>query len=332
MRLSCWWARRRLEDLCIFVLSTWLPRLSIKRSAMNFALETPDRGSRVAGSRVDESRVWSPTHRKVFKSWSSNADFMWSLHFWVSLFFFLNAGLNWASRFSHWTRISYEPRVWASTFICFKSFSFSYTNCCVFPFAVWYSSNSLSKKCHFGHIGGADPNMIFVLQKTAIVIADKSRERRSRVSSANMLTLWEIIWDGRLESDSRAPLRKPDFFFGDSIEEDEVVLYDGDYKWLRNRRFFLPNMERMYPLAYLQHMSVRRTMDWELVKPISGGYFRLSVYAWVFSSHIYVADSRRDSIFTYYEKRGVTGPIQFSMKESTPLTVYNNLGYKLFQR
>ena len=32
---------------------------------------------------------------------------------------------------------------------------------------------------------------------------------------------------------------------------------------------FLPNKERMYPLAFLQHMSVCRTMDWELVKPIS---------------------------------------------------------------
>ena len=33
-------------------------------------------------------------------------------------------------------------------------------------------------------------------------------------------------------------------------------------------RFFLLNMEWMYPLVYLQHMSVCRTMDWELVKPI----------------------------------------------------------------
>ena len=33
------------------------------------------------------------------------------------------------------------------------------------------------------------PNMIFVLQKTALVIADKSRERQSRVSNASMLTL-----------------------------------------------------------------------------------------------------------------------------------------------
>jgi len=87
-----------------------------------------------------------------------------------------------------------------------------------------------------------------------------------------MLTLWEIISDGQIESDSRVLLRKSDFFFGDSIEEDEAVLYDGEYKWLRqisNRRFFLPNTERMYPLAYLQHMSIRRTMKWDLVKPVS---------------------------------------------------------------
>ena len=32
----------------------------------------------------------------------------------------------------------------------------------------------------------------------------------------------------------------------------------------------LPNMERTYPLTYLQHMSVRRIMDWDLVKPYSG--------------------------------------------------------------
>ena len=58
-----------------------------------------------------------------------------------------------------------------------------------------------------------------------------------------MLTLWEIISDSRFESDSHALLRKPDFLFDDSIEEDEaiLILYDGDYKWLRqigNRRFF----------------------------------------------------------------------------------------------
>ena len=117
-----------------------------------------------------------------------------------------------------------------------------------------YSSNPLSKKCHFERVDGADQNMVFVLQKTAPIIVDKSRERWSQVSNASMLTLWEIISDGQFESDFRALLRKHDFFFGDLIEEDETVLYNRDYKWLRqigNRRFLLSNMEQMYPLAYL---------------------------------------------------------------------------------
>ena len=87
--------------------------------------------------------------------------------------------------------------------------------------------------------------MIFVLQRTVPVTIGKSKEQRSWISKASMLTLRKIISDGRLESDSRALLRKPDFFFGDSIEEDEVVLYDGEYKWLRqigNRWFFLLKM------------------------------------------------------------------------------------------
>ena len=37
-----------------------------------------------------------------------------------------------------------------------------------------------------------------------------------------------------------------------------------------DRRFFLPNMERMYPLSYLQHMSVHRAMDWDLSCFVSG--------------------------------------------------------------
>ena len=96
-----------------------------------------------------------------------------------------------------------------------------------------YSSNPLSKKCHFGHIGGADPNLTFALQSTAPVTTGKSKERNERITKASMLTLWEIISDGLFESDSRTPLRKPVFFFGDAIEEDDKILYDGDYKWLR---------------------------------------------------------------------------------------------------
>ena len=63
------------------------------------------------------------------------------------------------------------------------------------------------------------------------------------------------------------------FLFGDAIDEDDRILHDGDYKWLRqigDRKFFLPNMERMYPLSYLQQMSVHRAMDRDLSHFVSG--------------------------------------------------------------
>ena len=96
-----------------------------------------------------------------------------------------------------------------------------------------YSSNPLSKKCHFGNVGGADRNLTFVLQRTARVTTGKSKERRERIIKASMVTLREIISDGLFETDSRTPLRKPAFLFGDAIDEDDRILHDGDYKWLR---------------------------------------------------------------------------------------------------
>ena len=88
----------------------------------------------------------------------------------------------------------------------------------------------MSKKCHFGHVGGVDRNLTFVLQKTAPVTTGKSKKRKDRISKASIRTLREILSIGQFESDSRTLLRKPTFFFGDSIEEDETALYDGNYK------------------------------------------------------------------------------------------------------
>jgi len=84
------------------------------------------------------------------------------------------------------------------------------------------------------------------------VFALKPKERRDRLSNPSMLTFREIMTNRLFESDTRVVLKKPDFFFGDAITEEDRALYDRDYKWLRqigDRRFFLPNMERMYPLA-----------------------------------------------------------------------------------
>ena len=46
-------------------------------------------------------------------------------------------------------------------------------------------------------------------------------------------------------------------------------MFDRNYKWLRQigeRHFFLPNMEQIFSLSYLQSMFVHRYMDWDLVK------------------------------------------------------------------
>ena len=64
-------------------------------------------------------------------------------------------------------------------------------------------------------------------------------------------------------------LRKPNFLFGDSVNEDAEVMYDGSYKWLRQlgeRHFFLPDMERMFSLSSIQSMSFHRSMKWKLTK------------------------------------------------------------------
>ena len=99
------------------------------------------------------------------------------------------------------------------------------------------------------------------------VFTGKSQERQSRLTRDSALTLREILSEGRLEPKDRILLRTPAFFFGDSIKEYDEDLYDGEYKWLcqiGNRRFFLPNMEQMFPLSYLQSMLLHKQMDWDL--------------------------------------------------------------------
>ena len=135
-----------------------------------------------------------------------------------------------------------------------------------FSFVVPHTSAPLSKRRHFGHVGGADRDLTFVLQRTVPVTADRSQERKKRLSNVDMTTFRELMTDATFTTDARVPLEKPAFFFGDYISEGGYSLYDVDYKWLRqieDRRFFLPNMERMYPLSYLQHMSVPRKMKWD---------------------------------------------------------------------
>ena len=122
--------------------------------------------------------------------------------------------------------------------------------CC--PLCNAISSNPLSKKCHFGHVGGADPNQTFMLQRIAPVFALKSKERWDRFSNPSMLTFREIMTNWLFESNTRVVLKKPDFFFGDVITKEDRVLHDEDYKWLHqigDMRFFSSQHGEDVPLS-----------------------------------------------------------------------------------
>ena len=135
------------------------------------------------------------------------------------------------------------------------------------------SLNPLIKKHPFRHIGGPGPNVLFSLQKTASIFAEKDEEREARLTRGSAVTLRELLLDGRLEPVDRRILRKSKFLFRDAIELDEEDLYNGKYKWLRqivNCRFFLLNMEHIFPLSCLQSLSIYRHMKWDLVKAQPG--------------------------------------------------------------
>ena len=97
--------------------------------------------------------------------------------------------------------------------------------------------------------------------------ADKSQERQKRLSNVDMTTLRVLMTDAAFTTDDRVKLEKHAFFFEDRIGDGGYSMYDGNYRWLRqigDRRFFLPDMERMFPMSYFQHMSVPRKMEWDI--------------------------------------------------------------------
>ena len=140
-----------------------------------------------------------------------------------------------------------------------------------FSFAVPHPTAPLARNSHFGRVGGADRNLTFVLQRTVPATTDKSQERKERISNVDGRTFRVLMTDAAFMTDAHIKLEKPAFFFGDHVGDGGYRMYDGNYKWLHqigDRRYFLPAMERMLPLSYLQHMSVPRKMKWDVSRYI----------------------------------------------------------------
>ena len=91
----------------------------------------------------------------------------------------------------------------------------------------------MTKKSYFGHVGGVDPNFFFSLRKTIPTFTGTNEECQACLIKGVASTLRELISFLRFESTNRCLFRKPVFLFEDAIEENEEVVFDGSYKWLR---------------------------------------------------------------------------------------------------
>ena len=109
-----------------------------------------------------------------------------------------------------------------ANFSLFQDFDY-----CFLLFAVRYSLNSLTKRNHFGHIGGADPNVLFSLRKTAPVFTGASDERQACLIKGSVFTLrgliigdlslWTGVYSGNQYSFLKMPLMKMRRFCSNTI-------------------------------------------------------------------------------------------------------------------
>ena len=67
-------------------------------------------------------------------------------------------------------------------------------------------------------MGGTDQDLTFVLRRTAPVTADKSPDRRERLSNVDVRTFRVLMTDAAFTTDAHVKLEKPAFFFGDHIK------------------------------------------------------------------------------------------------------------------
>lgn len=79
--------------------------------------------------------------------------------------------------------------------------------------------------------------------------------------------------DTSFEAVNREVLVKLTFLFGDKVLSLDEILFEEESKWLHkvgNLLMFFPDMERSYPLAYLQRLLASRQLDWDITQKHDG--------------------------------------------------------------
>src|SRR4051812_47206675 len=120
----------------------------------------------------------------------------------------------------------------------------------------------------FGHCSGADKNYVHPSSTSHPLVSDNDDSRAFLLTLLSPEDFRALITDGGLHSSPMRPLRKPSFFFGDTLAPDDELLAVDNEQWIHEAsgdRFSLPLIQRSHSLGYLHHLSVSRHMDWELV-------------------------------------------------------------------
>src|SRR5436190_9191318 len=123
----------------------------------------------------------------------------------------------------------------------------------------------------FGHCNRDDGNYAHPRSTSHPIVSDNDDSRAFLLTRPSPEDFRALITDGGLLSSFMRPLRKPSFFFGDSLTPDDELLAAETEQWIYEvdgDRFFLPPIQRSHSLGYLHCLSMPRHMEWELVRRI----------------------------------------------------------------
>src|SRR5438270_8612014 len=130
--------------------------------------------------------------------------------------------------------------------------------CCCAASVDGFTAGSL-----FGHCNRDDGNYVHPSSTSHPLVSDNDDSRAFLFARSSPEDFRALITDSGLMSSFMRPLRKPSFFFGDSLTRDDELLAAETEQWIYEvdgDRFFLPPTQRSHSLGYLHRLSVSRHM------------------------------------------------------------------------
>ena len=124
--------------------------------------------------------------------------------------------------------------------------------------------HAFTSRSLFGHCIRDDGNYAHPSSTSHPLVSDNDDSRVYLLACPSSEDFRALITDSGLLSSFMRSLRKPSFFFGDSLAPDNELLAAETEQWIYEidgDRFFLPPIQRSHSLGYLHRLSVPRHME-----------------------------------------------------------------------